>query len=99
MVKDDAGLLQGLGLGDGAGHPVQDIAVGAVGLGQPLHHDADDHSVRDQLASVHIALGLEPHGRAVLHGRAQDVPGGDGGDAQLLTEDRRLGALSGARRS
>ena len=35
-VKVDAGLLQGLSLGDGAGHPVQDVAVLAVGLGQPL---------------------------------------------------------------
>ena len=33
-VEVDAVALQGLGLGDGAGHPVQNEAAGTVGLGQ-----------------------------------------------------------------
>ena len=73
LVKGDARLFQGFRLGDGTGHSVQNIAVPAVALSYPLRHDADDHIVRDQLARIHIALGLESHGRAVLHGRPEDV--------------------------
>ena len=66
------------------------------GLSQALGHDADDDLVGDQLARVHIGLGLQPDGRAVLDGGAEDVAGGDGGDAQLGTEDLSLGAFAGA---
>ena len=96
-IELDTGLLQGLSLGDGAGHPVQDIALLAVGLGQPLGDDADDDVVRDQLAGVHILLGLQAHGGAVGHGGAEDVAGGNGGDVQLLADDLRLSAFTGAR--
>ena len=95
-VKDDARLLQGLGLGDGAGHPVQDIAVLAVVLGQALVHDADDDLIGHQSAGVDIRLGLQAGGRAVLDGGAENIAGGDGGDAQLPAEDLRLGTLPGA---
>ena len=67
MVKHDAGLVQGLGLGQGAGHAVQDKALGTVGLLQPLGHDADDHGIGDQLACVHIGLGLKAHGLSLIH--------------------------------
>ena len=95
-VELNTGLLQGLGLGDGAGHPVQDVALLAVRLGQALGDDADDHLVRDQLARVHVASGLESHGRAVFHGSPQDVACGNGGHVQPLAKDGGLGPLTGA---
>ena len=96
MIEGDPGLVQGLSLADGAGHAVQDIAIGAVGLSQPLGHDADDHGVRNQLTGVHIGLGLQPGGGAVLNGGAEDVAGGNGRDVQLGAEDLGLGAFAGA---
>ena len=97
LVDADAHLLDGLGLGDGAGHAVQDKALGAVGLGQPLLQDADDDVVRHKAAGVHVALGLQAHLGAVLDGGAQDVAGGDCRDAQLGGEDLGLGALARTR--
>lgn len=82
-VKADAVALQGFGLSDGTGYAVQDEAACAVGLGQPLLDDTDDDLIRNQLARVHIALGLQADGSALLDGCAQDIAGGDGGDAHL----------------
>ena len=97
LVDADAHLLNGLGLGDGAGHAVQDEALCAVRLGQPLFQDADDDIVRHKAAGVHVALGLQAHLGALLDGGAQDVAGGDGRDAQLGGEDLGLGALARTR--
>ena len=58
MVKGHACLGQSLGLANGAGHSVQDEAPGAVRLLQPLGNDADDNGIGDQLARIHIGLGL-----------------------------------------
>ena len=96
VVKCDPGLFQGRGLGDGAGHPVQDIAVLAVILCQPLRDDADDDVVRHQLAGVHIGLGLQAGGRAVLDSRPEDVACGNGGNAQFSAQDFCLCSLTGA---
>ena len=96
MVKAHPSPVQGLGLGDGAGHPVQNEAVDTVGLLQPLTDDADDHVIRDQLAGVHIGLGQQPGLGAFLNGGAQDIAGGDRRDAQLGTEDLSLGAFPGS---
>ena len=89
--------LQGFGLGDGTGHTVQDITAGAVGLGQPLLNDADDDLVGNQLAGIHIGLGLQADGRTGLDGGTEDVTGGNGRDVQLTGEDLGLGAFAGAR--
>ena len=94
-VESDTRLLQRLSLGDGAGHPIQNVAVGAVGLLQTLVDDADDDLIGHQLASIHVLLGLQPGGRAVLHSRPQDVARRDGGDIQLFLDDVCLGALAG----
>ena len=95
-VKGDAGLVQGFRLTQGPGHAVQDIAPGAVRLGHPLGHDADDHLVGDQLTRVHIGLGLQAHGGAVLDGGPEHIAGGDGGDVQLFAQNFSLGAFPGS---
>ena len=69
-VEPDARGVQGLSLGDGAGHPIQDEARRAVGLCDALCHDLDDHFVGNQLARIHEGLGLEPDRSALLNGRA-----------------------------
>ena len=86
-------LVQRLGLGQGAGKAVQDEAVFAVLLGQPLPHDAVDHLVGDQATLVDDSLCLLPQGGAGLDGLPQDDAGGDGGDIQALPDDFTLGAL------
>ena len=45
---------------------------------------------------IDIALGLQPRGGAVLDGGTEDIPGRDGGNPQLLAEDFRLRAFTGA---
>ena len=87
--------LQGLGLGDGAGHTVEDIALRTIVLAETLVNDPDDDFIRHQLAGVNIALGLDAGGSAILDGGTQNVAGGNGGDPKLLAQDLRLGALSG----
>ena len=93
-VDVDAMLLQSFRLGDGARHTVEDITIGAVGLSQTLADDADDDVVRNELAAFHVGFCFQAHGRAVFHGRAQDVAGGNGGDIQLAAEDLSLRALA-----
>lgn len=58
-VKGDAHLFQGLGLGNGAGHPVQDKAVLAVRFRQAFGDHPDDNFIGHQLAGIHIRLGLQ----------------------------------------
>ena len=98
-VEGDARLLQGLCLGNGAGHPVEDEAVLAVCLGQTLGDHPDDHLIGDQLAGIHIRLGLQANGSPVFHRSSENVAGGDGGNAQFLIQDLSLGAFPGARRA
>ena len=81
LVDADAHGLDGLGLSDGAGHAVQDEAVGAVVLCQAFLQDADDDLIGYQVAFVHIGLGLHSRRRALLDGRAQNVTGGNRGDS------------------
>ena len=96
-VEADTGLLHGLGLGDGAGHAVQNIAIGAIGLLPALIDDADDNLIRHQLACVHVLLGLQAGGSAVFHGCTQNVTRRDGRDIQLDLENVSLGPLTGTR--
>ena len=97
VIKGDSRLLHGFCLGDGAGHPVQNIAVPAILLRQTLGDDTDDHFIRHQLAGIHIGLGLEPGGRAILDGSPKDVSGGDGRNVQLFAQALGLSAFAGAR--
>ena len=61
-VEMDARRLEGFCLRDRAGHTVEDEPVRTVRLGDPFRDDADDDIVRNQLAGVHKALGLEASG-------------------------------------
>ena len=93
-VDVDAVLLQRFRLRDGTRHAVEDIPIGTVGLGQTLADDADDDVVRNELAAFHIGFCFQTHGRAVFHGRTQDVAGGNGGNVQLAAEDLSLRSLA-----
>ena len=96
VVKPDPGLLQRLSLSDGAGHAVQDIAVLAVILVQPVMDDADDDLIGDQLAGLHVGFRLLAGGGAVFHGGPEDVASGDCGDIQHFAQALSLCALAGA---
>ena len=93
-VDVDARGLQSLGLGDGAGHTVEDIPVDAVGLSKALVYDADDNIVGNEPAAVHICLSLKPDGSAVFHGRPKDVSGGNGGDREHFAQDLCLSTFT-----
>ena len=80
MINTDALCFQGLGLGQRAGHAVQDKAVFAVGLGYPLRDDAENQLVGNQAAFVHILFCLFAQVSAVGNGLAKHVPGRNGGD-------------------
>ena len=53
-------LVERLGLLDGPGEAVEDVATLGVGHVEPLLDDADHDVVGQQLARVHVRLGLEP---------------------------------------
>ena len=52
----------------------------------PLADDADYDIIRNELAGVHIALGLQSYLRTGLHGGAEDVSSGDRRYTQLTAE-------------
>lgn len=97
MVKLDPMCLQGFGLGDGTGHTVQDITAGAVGLGQPLLNDADDDLVGNQLAGIHIGLGLQAMGVPALTAARRILPVEMVGMFSSRERTSGLGAFAGAR--
>ena len=94
-VKMDAGRFERLGLRDRAGDSIEDEAVRTIRAGDPFADDADDDIVRNELASVHEALGLQASLGSVFDRFAKNVAGGNGGDVQLLADDLRLCAFSG----
>ena len=51
--------------------------------------------VRHEVAGVHVAARLGAQLAAVAHGLAQDVAGGDVGEAELLADPLGLRALAG----
>ena len=93
-VETNTCPFHGFSLSNRAGHAVEDITIGAIGLLQSLIDDADDHFIGYQFAGVHILLGLQAGGRTVFHSGTQDVAGGNGGDGQLFLENLCLGAFA-----
>ena len=97
MVKPDPFPFQGLSLSDGAGNPVQNIALLTVALGYPLHHHADHYLVGNQMTLVHVGLGLLSHLGAGGDGGTKHIARRNRRNRKLLTDNGRLGALSGSR--
>ena len=54
----------------------------------------DDHLVRDQVALVHVGLGVLADLGLLADGRAQDVAGRVVGQVEVLLEPFALGALA-----
>ena len=88
-----------LDLGERARVAVEQEARRGVVLVDPVA----DHQVGDLvghvLPGVHEALGLEPSGGALGDVGAEDVAGRDRGDAEVLGDELRLGALAGPGRA
>ncbi len=88
---------QCLGLTDGAGITVEQEAVLAhVGLGQALRDHPEHHVVGQQLAGIHVLLGLSTEVGARQHGLAQHLARGDVRCVVVLRQRVRLRALAGA---
>ncbi len=60
-------------LRDRAREAIEDEAVAAVGLDDPLGDDADDDLVGDEPTGVHDSLGLQTDRRFRSNGGAQHV--------------------------
>ncbi len=86
--------VERLGLRDRPREPVQQEALGGVGLGEPVADDADHDLVRDQGAALHVLLRLEAHRGALGHGRAQHLTGGDVRQREVGHDAFGLGALA-----
>src|SRR5690625_431635 len=98
VVDGNPGLLQGLGLGNGAGEAVEQEAASAVRHGDALLYQGDDDVVGNQASRTHHALDLAAQLRSGLDRRAQHVAGGDLGDAVVANKVLSLGALARAGR-
>ena len=90
--------VERLGLDARPREPVEDRAAPRVRLLEPVEEDADDRVVGHELAAGHVAVGLTPERRARGHGRAEQLAGAEDRHAEMVGDDRSLGALSGARR-
>jgi hypothetical protein len=83
-----------LGLAGGTREAVEDEPVARLLLGDAVGDQPHHHLVRDQVASVHVLLCLPAELGAVAHRRAQDVPGGVVGQAEILLQSLPLGPLA-----
>ena len=97
MIELDTGLFQRFRLCDRSGHTVEDVALFAVRLGKTLFDDADNDLIGNQMAFVHVGLGLHSGGRTFLDRRTENVTGGDRRDPKLAGDDSGLCAFAGAR--
>ncbi len=89
--------VEDLGLGAIAREPVEDRAVGGVGLRQACQQHADGRGVGDEFPALHVGLRLEPDGRPVANGRTEQVAAGDVRHPEAPGEPDGLGALAGSR--
>ena len=72
-----------LGLGEGAGKAVEDVAVGGVGQGEARGDHLVDEVVGDEHALAHEVFGHDAEGGVVGAVLAEEVAGGDLRDAEL----------------
>ena len=75
---------------------VIDHGTGIV-VGETLLHEIDDKLIRDELAGIHVGLGLETELRLHLDCSAEKVAGRDVSKPKLLNQLLRLRALACAR--
>ena len=89
--------VKGHGLGGVAREAVKNKAVlGVVSL-EALLDQVNDQGVRDELAGVHVALGLHAELGASLDGGTEKIAGGDVREAELGNELLSLSTLASAR--
>ena len=55
-------------------------------LTQTLLHQLDDQLIGHQLAGIHGLFHLFPQLCSLLHGSAEQIAGGDGGDSQPVCQ-------------
>ena len=99
LLERDPGLLHRIGLGNGAGKAVEQVALGAVRLLQALGDQPDDDVVGHEAAGFHDLLRLQAERRAGLDGGAQHVAGGDLRDAEFFGDEAGLGTFAGTGRA
>ena len=92
-------LVESGGLLQGAREAIQDHAVLAVGLIDPVGNDLDDDLVRDEVAGIHDGLGALAHLAARLNGGTEHLPGGKLDQTATCGKFLRLRSLAGPRRS
>src|SRR5690606_4207889 len=92
-------VLEFLGLLHAAREAVEEEAVGGVGLGQTLTHHVVGDLGGNELPRVDVLLGLDSERGALPDVRAEKIARRDGGDAELLGQNRGLCALAGTGRT
>ena len=93
------GVLEHLGLRDRAREAIEQEAVGGLAAVDALHDHLADQVVRDEVALLHVLLGLLADRGLLLDREAQDVAGGVVGQVEIVDEALGLGALAGAGRA
>ena len=96
-LETDQHVVEGHSLGRGARETVENEALLAVGLAQALVHEVDDQAIGNQVARIHVALGLFAELGLVLYRSAQDVARGNMGRGEFLNQLGGLRTLAGAR--
>ena len=94
-VDDDCPVAQGLRLPYGARESVKEIPSPAIGLSQPLFHQADDETIGHQCTRIHHLFDSSADIRSGLDRRSKHVPGRDLRDAMVHAHETRLSALAG----
>ncbi len=102
--EDDLGpaaveLLDAQGLGEVPGIAVEGVALPAVRGRQALLEELEDDGVVDEPALAHLGRGLLAERRLLLDGAAQEVPGGDLGEAVGGLDEVAHGPLAAAGRA
>ena len=90
--------VERLDLGGGAREAVEQEALLGVVLEEPVAHDGVGDLVGDVATGREDLLDLQAEGGLVLDVGAEDVAGGDGGDAERVGDPGRLRALTGTGR-
>ena len=88
--------VEGLGLGDGTGETVEQVAPRTVRLRQALLHNAQHDGVGHEASAFQILSHFQPGGVVLLRGLAQHIAGRKVGNFQVVDQPRGLSPFSGA---